>query len=243
MTTKKHSKRPFIFFCLKGRQAKYQQSVAKLSQEILFVSVPDLLIQSIIERPPAGVLVDIVSGMRIGTKNMIPIYNLNLHWPVLRCNISSNGSAVAMDIGRNKGVSLSEAVNAISSGDSSWFNSAFKRNTIRIAVPFRVKIFKQGGDSWNLGNIMNLCHNGSLVHTCDPPKPGERVSLEIMDLSEKPTKCAARTVWARRWEESVQLPCAGFSFDQESFDPCFKKSMADLIFHSFKENAQVASNR
>jgi hypothetical protein len=232
METKSPVRGRFIFLCLKERQSMYKPSVSSLLHEVFFVDGLDPLVRYCIEEPPSGVLVDVVSGMRIGTDKMIPVYNLNPYWPVIRCNISSQGSARIIG---NQDEPLSQALDAIAHGDPPGHNPNFQRRAIRIAVPLRVRILPGNKDNWRPGNISSLCASGCLVITYNLPQPGEAVHLEILDMSDNPQKCEAKTVWTRRWEDSAQLPCAGFSFGPDTVSPCFKRALADFLFDSFQK--------
>lgn len=223
----------FVFLCLRERQSRYQPGIGSLSHKFFFVDGVDPLAQACIEEPPAGVLIDVVSGMRIGTDKMIPVYNLNSHWPVIHCNISSQGSVRIIG---SQDEPLSQTLDAIARGNPPGHNPNFKRRAIRMAVPLRVRILPENKDKWRPGNISSLCSSGCLVITHDLPQPGEAVHLEILDMSDEPQKCEAKTVWTRRWEDSAHPPCAGFSFNPDTASPCFKRSMADFLFDSFQKN-------
>ena len=209
METKSAFSGRFIFLCLKERQGMYKPGISSLSHEFFFVDGLDLLARTCIEEPPAAILIDVVSGMRIGTDKMIPIYNLNSHWPVIRCNISNQGSARIIG---NQDEPFSQALNAIARGGPSGGDPNFQRRAIRMAAPLRVRIIQENKDNWRPGNISSLCAGGCSVIAYDLPQPGEAVHLEILDMSAEPQKREAKTVWTRRWEDSAQLPCAGFSF-------------------------------
>ncbi len=236
MVAQDGSKNHFLFLCLKNRQPQYQEAINGLSHEVHFVDTLDALLHKCIGSPPTGVLVDLATTMRIGISAMLPIHNLNMSWPIMRCNIASDSSVKVMHWSNTESTDLAETLDTISADADSWSNLDSQRTYIRVDATCRIKIHSSKIETPSIGNITNMSTGGSLVVTYDPPPMGETVQLEFIDLSDQPVQCEAETIWASRWEDSLKLPGVGFSYNVDKLDPVFKKVATDFLFNNFVRN-------
>ena len=227
------SKSRFLFLCLKNRQPQYQAAMDEVGHDIHFVDNLDALLHQCIGSPPTGVLVDLATTMRIGISAMLPIHNLNMSWPIMRCNIASDSSVKVMHWSHNESSDLSSTLDSVSAESSLWTNPNSQRTYIRVDAISRIKIHSDKLETPSVGNITNMSTGGSLVVTYEPPPAGETVRLEFMDLADQTMECEAKTIWARRWEDGLKLPGVGFSFDEQNLDPLFKKAATDFLFNNF----------
>lgn len=230
---KKETQGRFILLCAKERQSKYKSILKDLPQEVVLMDAYEPLVRRCIESPPATILVDMVTGTRLGSIKMASLDTMNAYWPVVRCNVAADGSVNVMHHDSNKSDPLPETLDAIHRGDSSWQVSNSRGRYIRVAAQGRVRIKIKGDTAWLPGNLINLSMSGTFVLTYEPPASGVGVSLEFIDLQETPLRCEGQVVWARQWKEGPQPPGIGVEFDPSAIAPHFRQVLLEYIVDSF----------
>ncbi|MBI5186948.1 MAG: PilZ domain-containing protein [Nitrospinae bacterium] len=233
MEKKNEIKGRFIILCLKERQPKYDRVLAGLLHEIILVESMEPLVRFCIETPPSGVLIDMASGARIGSSEMAILDNLKVTWPIIRCNVSADGSVRVMHKELEKTPLLPQALDFIVQRVHNKEAKHLGARHIRINVRCRTRFQVPDDGNWRPGNVLNLSMGGAFILTHDPPQIGEPVLLEFLDLFDSPLKCSAKTAWVRRWEESDKLPGVGVAFQAETFEPGLKKALEDFLVKSF----------
>jgi Tfp pilus assembly protein PilZ len=233
MEKKNEIKGRFILLCLKERAPKYDPVLSGISHEIIIVDNIELLIRNCIAEPPDGALIDMVSGARIGASNMALLDNLNMDWPIIRCNVSADGSVRVMHKEFDQSPMLSQALDSIVKKASVKETPQSKCRHIRIKIRCRVRLLVPKDGKWRMANVLNLSMGGAFIHTYDPPQIGETVLLEFRDLVVNPLKCQAQVAWVRRWEDSDRFPGVGVAFQTNTFEPGLQKALEDFLVNSF----------
>ena len=206
------SLRPFYFLCLDKRQPSYKIILANVKEKVVFIDTLEELVKRCIELPPKGVFIDILTSLRFGAQNIMPVDNLGMQWPVMRVNITSNGATLVLCMDTPKRDTLPNAIAALVSQDPEWVNREHKREHIRMKIRYRIRIRKEGSDVWMKCNGRNLGVDGLFVHTYDDLAIGDTVELELMDLVNTTITCKAIVMWQRTWESGLKLPGVGVKF-------------------------------
>jgi hypothetical protein len=191
MSDERNGARVFVL-CLEERQSFYKPFCEKWGDRVRFVDNIDDLFMEASDIPPQGVLVDIMTSVRIGAAVMNPLLNLEMAWPVARCRTALDGML---------------------SDDSTWRHPRYKRRFIRVNVECRVRIHCDGEADWRVGNALNVSMAGAFVFMQSPPPGKVQIELEFRDIVPSPTSHRAVTVWSRSWEASPALPGLAIQFD------------------------------
>jgi len=206
----------FVFLCLRKRQPAYETIVKGLPYRITFVDTLEDLLRQCIKKPPVGLFIDILTSLRFGAANIMPIDNMGMLWPVMRCNITSNGSTLVLCMDTPQRDSLPNALAALSNDDPLWHNPKHKRLDIRININFRARIRRLDSDKWEIANGLNVSMGGAFLHTYSLPEIGEEVELELLDLADFPINCKATVRWTRGWGDNTLLPGIGLAFNMDT---------------------------
>jgi len=222
----------FYFLCNRARFHAYEHFFIETGLEVrAFETVEDIIRECIME-PPAAVLIDIQTGIRLGSPSLLPLDNMQVLWPILRCNVTKDGFAVAVNVNPPRRDSLSNAICAIARNDHQWMNPAFGRRHIRINTECRVRLRDKKSTIWYRGNCINISVGGFFAITYNPPNSGERIEVEILDLLDIPILSEAVAIWSRSWESGVKLPGAGIKFDPDKTDPALRYALAEKKYVS-----------
>lgn len=213
----------FYFLCLEKRQPAYKLITSNLEHNVVYIDTLEELVKRCIEVPPAGLFIDILTSLRFGAANIMPIDNLGMSWPVMRCNITSNGSTLVLCMDTPKRDTLPNALAAITKGEAGWFNPKNERKHIRMKIRSRTRIRLVGTDNWQESNGRDLSVVGAYIHTYNLLTPGSTVEVELLDLYENPLKSEATVLWTRRWDESMHLPGVGLAFTDETIQDQLKQ--------------------
>lgn len=230
---KKETQGCFILLCAKERQSKYESILKDLPHEVVLMDAYEPLVRRCIESPPTAVLVDMVTGTRLGSIKIASLDALNAYWPVVRCNTAASGSVNVMHRDSQKSDPLPETLDAIHRGDPSWEVSNSRGRYIRVAAQGRVRMKIKGDASWLPGNLVNLSMGGAFVLTYEPPASGVGIFLEFIDLQETPLRCEAQIVWTRQWKDGPQLPGIGVELDPAALAPQLRQVLLEYLVDSF----------
>lgn len=219
------AKGKFYFFCEKDRKTFYQQLLKTSHHEVIYFNSINVLIKEIISTPPSALLIDIPSGIKVGLEHMTFFNNMPVIWPIVRCNITTNGFAFATCDSPARRDPLQSAMNAIARGDESWTNRSFNRKFLRLDMGCRIRIKKDDQNIWRRGNTLNISAGGFFAVTYDPPEKGSIVEIELKDLDNVPIICQGRTMWSRTWDESNKLPGVGIALLDGAVNTDFIKAL------------------
>lgn len=228
----------YYFFCDKDRKNYYQQMLKTTIHEIIFFNSINLLVKEIISNPPSALLIDIPSSIRVGLEHMSFFNNLPVIWPIVRCNITTNGFAFATCDSPPRRDPLPAALNAIARGDESWSSKNFTRKYLRLDLGCRIKIKKEDQNIWRRGNTLNISAGGFFAVTYDPPEKGSIVEIELQDLAKTPIICKGKTMWSRSWESTSKLPGVGIALLDSADNIEFKDALRQprVIRHFIQGN-------
>jgi hypothetical protein len=201
----------FLLLAVGDRQALYQPSVKALPYEILFVDGMIPLLECCIREPPLAVLVDAPSAMHIGAALVNPLFEMHMHWPVMRCTMRPDGGVNVMCTSPDRLGTLAEALPAIIAGDPDWL-PPWRRRYIRVDVQCRARVRRAGEDRWRQGNCLNLSRNGAFIVTYEPPAIGDRFDIEVWDIGENAAVAEGHVSRLRKWEDGPRLPGVGVEF-------------------------------
>lgn len=220
------TKAVFYFLCIEKRQSAYKLITADIGYDVVYVDTLEELLRKCIDEPPRGVFIDILTSLRFGATNIMPIDNLAMSWPIMRCNITSNGSTLVLCMDTPKRDTLPNALKSLFKGDEGWINPLHKRKYIRMGIRFRVRIKPAGTDKWILANGRNIATDGAFIHTYDDFQPRTDIDVEIADLTDKPLTCKGKVMWKRTWDESTALPGIGVQFYSDTVQANLKKILS-----------------
>jgi hypothetical protein len=207
---------PRVFvLCLEERQPLYRAHCERWGERVRFVDNIDDLFMEASDVPPQGVLVDIMTSVRMGAAVMNPLLNLEMAWPVARCRTAPDGSVSVICSEPRHNDSLGTALEGLLSDDPSWRHPRYKRRYIRMNVECRVRIHCEGESDWRVGNALNVSMAGAFVFMHSPPPGKVKIQLEFRDILPEPTQHPAVTVWSRNWDASPALPGLAIQFDPE----------------------------
>jgi hypothetical protein len=212
MSDERNGARVFVL-CLEERQSFYKPFCEKWGDRVRFVDNIDDLFMEASDIPPQGVLVDIMTSVRIGAAVMNPLLNLEMAWPVARCRTAPDGNVSVICSEPRHNEPLSTALDGMLSDDSTWRHPRYKRRFIRVNVECRVRIHCDGEADWRVGNALNVSMAGAFVFMQSPPPGKVQIELEFRDIVPSPTSHRAVTVWSRSWEASPALPGLAIQFD------------------------------
>jgi len=214
--------------CLEERQALYKAHCEKWGDRVRFVDNIDDLFMEAADVPPCGVLVDIMTSVRMGAAVMNPLLNLEMAWPVARCRTAPDGnvSVICSEPRHNEPLVL--ALEGMMSEDPNWRHPRYKRRFIRVNVECRVRIHCEGESDWRVGNALNVSMAGAFVFMQSPPPGKVKIQLEFRDILPEPTAHAAVTVWSRSWEVSPALPGLAIQFDPEVISDELRQKIRQL---------------
>jgi hypothetical protein len=212
------SLRPFYFLCLDKRQPSYKIIIASIKEKIIFIDTLEDLVKRCLELPPKGVFIDILTSLRFGAQNIMPIDNLGMQWPVMRVNITSTGTTLVLCMDTPKRDTLPNAVAALAAQDPEWTNKEHKREHIRLKLRYRIRIKRQESDVWSKCNGRNLGVDGLFVHTYEDIGLKDTIDIEILDLVATPITCKATVHWQRSWDAGLNLPGLGVKFIQDTIN-------------------------
>jgi hypothetical protein len=210
------SLRPFYFLCLDKRQPSYKIIIANVKEKVIFIDTLEELVKRCIELPPKGVFIDILTSLRFGAQNIMPIDNLGMQWPVMRVNITSNGATLVLCMDTPKRDTLPNAIAALAAQDPEWINKEHKREHIRLKLRYRIKLRKVGTETWSLCNGRNVGVDGFFVHTYDNLSVGDNIEAELLDLVNTTITCKAVVHWQRTWDSGIKLPGVGVQIVQDT---------------------------
>lgn len=220
------SSRYFLFLCMPDRQLSYQGAVATAPCPFVFASNLEEFLLCCIERPPIAAFADIVTVTRLGPTNIAPIFELGVIWPVMRCQSDGDGACRVMCIDPSRSAAMEEAIAELADNDRSWENPRYRRRRLRLDVRCRVRLRVLDEERWRPGNSLNLSSASALVVTYDVPAAGDKVEIEIADLGAPPLRMTGQVVWARRWQDSPDLPAVAVAFEPSSVSAAFARSLA-----------------
>lgn len=220
------TKSVFYFLCIEKRQSAYQLITSDIGYEVIYVDTLEDLLRKCIDEPPRGVFIDILTSLRFGATNIMPIDNLAMSWPIMRCNITSNGSTLVLCMDTPKRDTLPNALKSLFKNEEGWNNPLHKRTFIRMGIHFRIRIRPAGTDTWTLANGRNIATDGAFIHTYDEFQPRTDIDVEISDLTDKPLVCKGRVMWKRTWDESTALPGIGVQFYSDTVQMQLKKILS-----------------
>jgi hypothetical protein len=206
----------FVFLCIRKRQPAYEAIIKGLPYHITFVDTLEELLRQCIKKPPLGLFIDILTSLRFGANNIMPIDNMGMIWPIMRCNITSNGSTLVLCMDTPQRDSLPNALQALINNDPLWHNAKNKRLDIRININFRARFRRENSEKWEICNGLNISKGGAFLHTYFPLQIGEHLELELKDLADTPIICNASVRWTRIWDNTTMLPGAGVMFHTDS---------------------------
>jgi hypothetical protein len=212
MSDGRNAARVFVL-CLEERQALYKAHCEKWGDRVRFVDNIDDLFMEAADIPPYGVLVDIMTSVRIGAAVMNPLLNLEMAWPVARCRTAPDGSVSVICSEPRHNEPLAQALDGMMSEDPNWRHPRYKRRFIRVNVEARVRIHCEGESDWRVGNALNVSMAGAFVFMQSPPPGKVKIQLEFRDILPEPTSHPAVTVWSRSWDASPALPGLAIQFD------------------------------
>lgn len=216
----------FYFLCLEKRQAAYQLITSDLGYEVIYIDTLEDLMRKCIDEPPRGVFIDILTSLRFGATNIMPIDNLAMSWPIMRCNITSNGSTLVLCMDTPKRDTLPNALKGLFKGEAGWNNPLHKRTYIRMGIHFRARLRVSGEEKWLLANGRNIATDGAFIHTYDDFQPRTEIEVEIIDLTEKPLLCKGKVMWRRSWDETTALPGIGVQFYSDTVQANLKSILS-----------------
>lgn len=219
------AKGKFYFFCEKERKPYYQQILKVSHHEIIFFNSINQLVKEIISTPPFALLIDIPSSIKVGMEHMAFFNNLPVVWPIVRCNMTTNGFAFATCDSPPRRDPLPSALNAIARGDDSWSSKSFTRKYLRLDMGCRMRIKKEEQNIWRRGNTLNVSAGGFFAVTYDPPEKGSIVEIELQDLSKNTITCKGKTMWSRSWESTNKLPGVGIALLDGAINDEFKEAL------------------
>lgn len=214
MSDGRNAARVFVL-CLEERQALYKAHCEKWGDRVRFVDNIDDLFMEAADIPPYGVLVDIMTSVRMGAAVMNPLLNLEMAWPVARCRTAPDGSVSVICSEPRHNEPLAQALDGMMSEDPNWRHPRYKRRFIRVNVECRVRIHCEGESDWRVGNALNVSMAGAFVFMQSPPPGKVKIELEFRDILPAPTAHPAVTVWSRSWEVSPALPGLAIQFDPD----------------------------
>jgi len=206
------SLKPFYFLCLDKRQPSYKIIIANIKEKVVFIDTLEELVKRCIELPPKGVFIDILTSLRFGAQNIMPIDNLGMQWPVMRVNITSSGSTLVLCMDTPKRDTLPVAITALAAQDPEWVNKDHKREHIRLKLRHRVRMKRSNSETWYRCNGRNIGVDGIFVHTYDEIALGDTVDIEILDLVNTTITCKGIVHWHRQWDAGIKLPGVGVQF-------------------------------
>lgn len=208
----------FYFLCLEKRQPAYKLITSQLEYKMIYIDTLEELIKKCVEAPPTGLFIDILTSLRFGASNIMPIDNLGMCWPVMRCNITSNGSTLVLCMDTPKRDTLQNAMKALSNGEEGWSNPHNERQYIRMKIKYRTKIKDKNSNdgTWIEANGRNISAVGTFVHTYDIFPNGTTLEIELHDIFENPVKAECTVLWSRQWSDSTSLPGMGVAFNQKT---------------------------
>ncbi len=227
MSDERIGSRVFVL-CLEERQAMYRPHCEKWGERIRFVDNIDDLFMEASDTPPQGVLVDIMTSVRVGAAVMNPLLNLEMAWPVARCRTAPDGSVSVICSEPRHNESLAVALDGMMADDSSWRHPRYKRRFIRVNYECRVRIHCDGESDWRVGNALNISMAGAFVFMQSPPPGKVHIDLEFRDILPAPTSHRAVTVWSRSWDVSPALPGLAIQFDPTVIDDELRKKIRQL---------------
>ena len=214
MSDGRNAARVFVL-CLEERQALYKAHCEKWGDRVRFVDNIDDLFMEAADIPPFGVLVDIMTSVRMGAAVMNPLLNLEMAWPVARCRTAPDGGVSVICAEPRHNEPLAQALDGMISEDPNGRHPRYQRRFIRVNDECRVRIHCDGESEWRVGNALNISMAGAFVFMQSPPPGRVKIELEFRDILPEPTAHPAVTVWSRSWEVSPALPGLAIQFDPE----------------------------
>ena len=215
----------FYFLCLEKRQPAYKLITSQLEYKMVYIDTLDDLITKCIEHPPVGLFIDILTSLRFGASNIMPIDNLSMSWPVMRCNITSSGSTLVLCMDTPKRDTLQNAMKALINNDKSWVNPKNDRNHIRMKIRHRIRLREKGKDNkeWIPANGRNISTVGSFIHTYHTFQKNTTLEVELLDLGQEPIITECKVLWARSWDDTMHLPGIGVTYLEEDIQRQIKE--------------------
>ncbi len=227
MSEEQQAPRIFVL-CLEERQGLYKPHCDKWGERVRFVANIDDLFMEAADTPPQGVLVDIMTSVRMGAAVMNPLLNLEMAWPVARCRTAPDGNVSVICSEPRHNEHLAVALEGMLTEDPTWRHPRYKRRFIRVNVECRVRIFCEGETDWRVGNAQNVSMAGAFVFMHSPPPRGVKIQLEFRDILPAPTTHEAITVWSRGWEVGPALPGLAIQFDPKIIDENLRQKIRVL---------------
>ena len=213
LTDKNGNEIAVVLLCLEKRQKAYAESVAKCSVQVRVANSAAEALKSCVENPPACVIIDMVTGMRIGNndRGLLTLYNLELNWPVLRGTVKRGEPAMIVSTEPQRSAEFSQAIEELIAGSDSWGERRWPRRFIRIPVKARARLRRKGHDSWIRGTIREMSTGGCSITFYGEAPIGADVEVEIRDIGPQ-FIINGKIVWSRMWEDSVEPPSVGVEF-------------------------------
>jgi len=221
----------FIMLCLPKREATYIDSIAASEQDVLFCATAEIALRECIMNPPLGLIVDMVTGMRLGSNNptLLAIYNLEIRWPILRATAKRNEDPTLISTESQRNIGFAEGLREIAAGSSNWEGGKSPRNFIRQEINCRVRVRHTGQEDWALGTALEMSAGGCFMVTYSPMELGADLDVEVRDVASEPLHLSAKVAWRRTWEDSVKLPGMALKFDRSTVPESLASGLAELF--------------
>ncbi len=204
----------FILLCEESRGKRYKTAIDSVSYDVEIVNTAEDVFRQCVQRAPYAVIVDMVSGMHLNSERLNILYNLALAWPVVRCRTRHDGPFVIISTNPINRANMEDALGQIAAGDPAWQPKQAIRRDIRVELQLRARWRNGAADGeWALGTILNISSGGCFLHLYENESLGTELQLEILDLVGFPLHVSGKVVWRRSWDDGVQLPGMGVTFE------------------------------
>lgn len=229
--------RQVLILCEENLRPLYALQIGNLDEEhpleFQFTSTPLAFTLRCLQTSPVVGLIDLTSVIRGKTEQMNRLFEFRVSWPVLRCNLGSDGKGKLMRTNPPLTGDFQESLIEMTSGSSAWNLSDQTRAHLRSVVRCRALI--QGGsekDKVQRVNVQNISRGGCLILTGEPPPLGAEIQIEIADLPPGPATLDARVVWSWQWQNTTEVPRAGLEFRRQQLPDEFLEALGDPEFFS-----------
>jgi hypothetical protein len=221
-------RRYFILLSSVDRKPLYEEFIQECPHDIELICEIESLREFCVSCPPLAVILDMTAVIQAGAKTMRPLFELRMHWPVLRCNIVPSGELTAICTDPSQSGPLAELLCDIEANREPWrtaLETGRLRRYLRLEKNCRVEFRVDGSDRWVRGNILNVSFDGTFVVSYETLARGTKVELKLHDLLDEPCQLLAEVIWVRTWEESTEPPGIGLKFDLDTVRDDFNNAM------------------
>lgn len=206
----------FLILCQAARQPAYRALLAERPYEVRFVDSPELLLAHCVAHPPLGLLVDMLTSARMGPELLVATLNLGVTWPVMRVTLIDEQEARVLCFDPPCAGELLESLDEIAAGDPAWKHGTHHRRFVRLMLNSRVRFRSTTSEVWQRANSLNVSTGGVFLLTLEPPPVGERIELEILDLTAQPERMFGTVVHVNTWADAPDdLPGVGVRLELE----------------------------